>query len=42
MRLLLVEDEEAIAEPLAAGLQRAGFDVTWVASAAGCPRSPRA
>jgi DNA-binding response OmpR family regulator len=35
MRVLLVEDEEAIAEPLADALGREGFDVTWVATAAG-------
>jgi len=34
MRVLLVEDQEKIAEPLAAGLLREGFEVTWVASAA--------
>jgi two-component system, OmpR family, response regulator RegX3 len=34
MRVLLVEDEESVAEPLAAGLRREGFDVTWVANAA--------
>ena len=34
MRVLLVEDQEEIAEPLATGLRREGFDVTWVASAA--------
>ncbi len=30
MRVLLVEDERAIAEPLAAGLRREGFEVDWV------------
>ena len=34
MRVLLVEDQEEIAEPLATGLRREGFDVTWVATAA--------
>jgi two-component system response regulator RegX3 len=34
MRVLLVEDEQAIAEPLAERLGREGFAVTWVASAA--------
>jgi two-component system, OmpR family, response regulator RegX3 len=34
MRVLIVEDEESIAEPLCAGLRREGFDVTWVATAA--------
>jgi DNA-binding response OmpR family regulator len=32
MRLLLVEDETAIAEPLAEGLRREGFIVEWVTS----------
>ncbi len=32
-RLLLVEDEEAVANGLAMLLQRAGYQVTWVASA---------
>jgi len=30
MRLLLVEDEDAIARPLAEGLRREGFEVEWV------------
>jgi DNA-binding response OmpR family regulator len=34
MRLLLVEDEDAIAEPLAEGLRREGFDVERVATGA--------
>jgi two-component system response regulator RegX3 len=34
MRILLVEDEDAIAEPLAEGLRREGFDVTRAATAA--------
>ena len=34
MRVLLVEDDDAIAEPLATGLRRDGFDVTRVATAA--------
>jgi DNA-binding response OmpR family regulator len=34
MRLLLVEDEDAIAEPLAEGLRREGFDVDRVATGA--------
>ena len=34
MRVLLVEDEEAIAEPLAEGLRREGFVVTVAATAA--------
>jgi two-component system, OmpR family, response regulator RegX3 len=32
MRILLIEDEEAIAEPLADGLRREGFDVEWAAT----------
>lgn len=32
MRVLIVEDEDAIAEPLAAGLRREGFEVERVAS----------
>ena len=32
MRILIVEDDEAIAKPLAEGLRREGFDVTRVAS----------
>jgi two-component system, OmpR family, response regulator RegX3 len=40
MRVLLVEDEEPIAEPLATGLRRAGFDVTWVATAADAVAAP--
>jgi two-component system, OmpR family, response regulator RegX3 len=34
MRVLLVEDERAIAEPLAERLRREGFAVTWAANAA--------
>jgi two-component system response regulator RegX3 len=34
VRILLVEDEAAIAEPLAEGLRREGFDVSRVATAA--------
>jgi len=34
MRVLLVEDEEAIAEPLADRLRREGYVVTWVGNAA--------
>jgi two-component system response regulator RegX3 len=40
MRLLLVEDEDSIAEPLATGLRREGFDVTWVATAADAVAAP--
>ncbi len=32
-RLLVVEDDETIAEPLITGLQREGFDVTWAPDA---------
>jgi two-component system, OmpR family, response regulator RegX3 len=34
MRILVVEDEDAIAEPLVAGLQREGFDVDRAATGA--------
>ena len=34
MRILVVEDEDAIAEPLVAGLRREGFDVDRVATGA--------
>jgi len=34
MRILLVEDEAAIAEPLATGLRREGFEVDWAATGA--------
>jgi two-component system response regulator RegX3 len=34
MRILVVEDEDAIAEPLVTGLRREGFDVARVATAA--------
>ncbi|HSC73117.1 MAG TPA: response regulator transcription factor [Gaiellaceae bacterium] len=34
MRVLIVEDEDAIAEPLAEGLRREGFDVTRAATGA--------
>ena len=34
MRVLVVEDEDAIAEPLAEGLRREGFDVTRAATGA--------
>jgi two-component system, OmpR family, response regulator RegX3 len=42
MRILLVEDEDAIAEPLAEGLRREGFDVerTATGSAALAAREP--
>jgi two-component system, OmpR family, response regulator RegX3 len=35
VKILLVEDEDAIAEPLAEGLQREGFEVARVATVAG-------
>jgi DNA-binding response OmpR family regulator len=35
MRLLVVEDDAAIAEPLVTGLEREGFTVTWVATGQG-------
>lgn len=35
MRILLVEDDQAIAEPLERALTRDGYEVTWVASGAG-------
>ncbi|HEY6835370.1 MAG TPA: response regulator transcription factor [Gaiellaceae bacterium] len=34
MRVLIVEDERPIAEPLAEGLRREGFDVEWAATGA--------
>lgn len=34
MRLLVVEDDKSIAEPLVAGLERQGFAVTWVRTGA--------
>jgi two-component system, OmpR family, response regulator RegX3 len=40
MRVLLVEDEESVAEPLATRLRREGFDVTWVANAADAIAAP--
>jgi two-component system response regulator RegX3 len=32
MKILVVEDESAIAEPLVAGLEREGFEVEWAAT----------
>ena len=32
--LLLIEDEQSIAEPLQLALEREGFDVVWAATAA--------
>jgi two-component system response regulator RegX3 len=40
MRVLLVEDEQAIAEPLTERLAREGFAVTWVGSAADALAAP--
>ncbi|MDQ2724611.1 MAG: response regulator transcription factor [Actinomycetota bacterium] len=40
MRVLLVEDDAAIAEPLVEGLAREGFDVTWVETGAAALASP--
>jgi DNA-binding response OmpR family regulator len=34
MRVLLVEDDEPVAESLIRGLERYGYDVTWVSTAA--------
>ena len=34
MRVLIVEDERSIAEPLAEGLRREGFEVEWTATGA--------
>lgn len=34
VRVLVVEDDDAIGEPLVAGLRREGFDVTLVRTAA--------
>jgi two-component system, OmpR family, response regulator RegX3 len=35
VRVLLIEDDVAIAEPLVEGLSREGFEVSWVGTAAG-------
>lgn len=40
MRLLVVEDDDAIAEPLVAGLEREGFEVTRVGTAAAALAAP--
>ncbi|HEX2505522.1 MAG TPA: response regulator transcription factor [Gaiellaceae bacterium] len=40
MKLLIVEDEDAIAEPLAEGLRREGFDVARVATGAEALEAP--
>jgi DNA-binding response OmpR family regulator len=34
MRVLVVEDDESIAESLVSGLERERFDVTWVVTGA--------
>jgi DNA-binding response OmpR family regulator len=38
VRLLVVEDDDAIAQPLVEGLERAGFTVEWTANGAGALR----
>jgi DNA-binding response OmpR family regulator len=40
VRLLVVEDDDAIAEPLVAGLEREGFEVTRVGTAAAALAAP--
>src|SRR3954447_8335725 len=42
MRILLVEDEDSIAEPLAAGLRREGFDVERAATGGAALTAPPA
>jgi len=42
VQLLVVEDDDAIAEPLATGLRREGFEVTVVRTAAGALKAPPA
>ena len=42
MKVLLVEDEDAIAEPLSDGLRREGFDVERVASGGDAVGAPQA
>jgi two-component system response regulator RegX3 len=42
MRILLVEDEDAIAEPLAEGLRREGFDVERAATGGAALAAPPA
>ena len=34
MRILLVEDDSSIAEPLVSGLERQGYELTWVSTGA--------
>lgn len=40
MRVLVVEDDPAIAEPLSVGLRREGMDVEWVSTAADALAAP--
>ena len=40
MRILLVEDEDAIAEPLVQGLRREGYDVTRAATGEAALEAP--
>ena len=40
MKVLIVEDEDAIAEPLEEGLVREGFDVSRVATGEGALEAP--
>jgi two-component system, OmpR family, response regulator RegX3 len=40
MRVLIVEDEQPIAEPLAEGLRREGFEVDWTATGAAALGAP--
>jgi two-component system response regulator RegX3 len=42
MHLLVVEDDEGIAEPLVEGLQRESFDVTWVSTGRAALSAPPA
>ena len=42
MKVLVVEDDDAIAEPLVAGLEREGFDVARVSTAAAALAAPPA
>jgi two-component system response regulator RegX3 len=42
MRVLVVEDERAIAEPLAEGLRREGFEVEWAPTGSAALEAPEA
>ncbi len=42
MRVLVVEDDVSIAEPLTSGLERQGYTVHWVATGAGALNAPEA